>query len=42
LPVNQIQNLRENITASIHKPRASPERQRTSNPSHPFLLLSYS
>jgi hypothetical protein len=40
LPVNQIQNLRENIAASIHEPKASPERQRSSNPSHPFLLLS--
>ena len=42
LPVNQIQNLREDVTAGIHVPEPSRNLGRSSNPSHPFWLPSHS
>jgi len=38
LPVNQIEDLRENETARVHGHRSSSRNSQSSNPSHPFCF----
>jgi len=42
LPMDQIENLRENVAASIHGPNDSQNRSRSSNPSHRNLSVRFS
>ena len=41
LPVNQIENLGEDVAAGIHGPPSCGERPANSNPSHPALLINH-
>ena len=42
LPMDPIENLRENVAASIHGPNDSQNRSRSSNPSHRNLSVMLS